>query len=120
MKKNTLATVIVILIVATVSFFVIKGNMGGSAIEPTSAEVAEYIGQHSVLYVQTGCVHCIEQEALFGSNVKYLNIVDCVTETGMQQCSIAGIEGTPTWVINGQKYEGVQTIEKLKELTGYK
>ena len=35
-------------------------------------------------------------------------------------CINAGIEGTPTWVINEQKYEGVQTIGELKELTGYK
>ncbi len=116
---NRIITVFIVLIVATIAFFVIRGSIAGSVIEPTSAEIARYIGEHSVLYVQTGCIHCIEQEALFGDNVKYLNIVDCLIE-GRQECIIAGIDGTPTWVINGQKYEGVQTIEKLKELTGYK
>ncbi len=122
MKKiwNTLVTILVVLIVAAIAFFVIYGKMGGNVVEPTPAEVAKYIGEHAVLYVQTGCIHCKEQEDLFGENVRYLNIIDCFEEGNMQICINEEIERTPTWVINGEKYEGVQTIEKLKELTGYK
>jgi hypothetical protein len=119
MNKKKLITpiviVLMILIAGTIIYF--KNFQPSSGV---SAEIAEYIGVHSVLYVQTGCSHCIEQENLFGENVKYLTIVDCFVESDRQKCIDAGIEGTPTWIINGKKYVGVQPIEKLKELTGYK
>ena len=43
-----------------------------------------------------------------------LNVIDCFYE--QEKCT--NIQYTPTWIINGQKYEGFQSIEKLKELTG--
>lgn len=80
----------------------------------TPEEVAKCIGENSVLYVQLGCFACKTQEEMFGDNYQYLNSVDCVFET--EKCS--DIQRTPTWIIEDKKYEGVQTIEKLKELTG--
>ena len=114
-KTATVITVIIILLVAGgVIFF---KNFQGSTVQDTpSEEVAKWIGEHAVLYVQTGCIHCKEQEDLFGINVKYLNIID---EKNMQEFIDAGIEATPTWIINGQKYVGVLSIDELKELTGY-
>ncbi len=78
-------------------------------------ETAKCIGENAALYVQLGCHACEAQEQMFGENVKYLNIIDCFYET--DKC--AGIiTATPTWEINGNFYSGVQSIEKLKELTG--
>ena len=34
-------------------------------------------------------------------------------------CDAAKVEGFPTWVINGKKLEGEQTLEKLAELSGF-
>ncbi len=107
----------VLLIAGGIIYF--KNFQGSTIADIPSEKVARWIGEHSTLYVQTGCVHCEEQKDLFGENVQYLNIVDCIKEDSRQQCIDAGIEGTPTWIINGQKYSGVQSIEKLKELTGY-
>ena len=74
------------------------------------------IGQNSELYIQLGCHACETQEELFGENYQYLNSIDCFFER--EQCIDAGITATPTWIIDGKKYIGVQNIEKLKELTG--
>lgn len=79
----------------------------------TSEELAKCIGKNSILYVQLGCHACEIQEKMFGDNFQYLNSVDCF----IQREKCPDITGTPTWIINEQRYLGVQSIEKLKELT---
>ncbi len=117
MEKGKLATIGIIIIILFIAGAVIYSRNSGLAVgDIPSEKEARWIGEHSVLYVQTGCSHCKDQEALLGDNIRYLNIID---EKDMQKFIDAGIEATPTWVINGQKYIGVQPIEKLKELTGY-
>ena len=102
--------IIVILIILVI--FWIKGDGQGEV----EREVAKCIGENSELYVKLGCSACKLQEEMFGKNYKYLNVVDCLYEG--QKCSEAGIEYTPTWIINGEKIVGMQTIEELKLLTG--
>jgi glutaredoxin len=122
MRKEKFVTmgvlIFIFLIAGGIIFF--KNFQGSTVQDLPSEKVAKWIGEHSVLYVQTGCSHCIDQENLFGINVKHLTIVDCINGEGLQKCIDAGIGATPTWIIDGQKYAGVQTIEKLKQLTGYK
>ncbi len=79
----------------------------------TSEEIAKCIGENSILYTQIGCHACEVQEDMFGENKKFLKKIDCFYEP--QKC--AEITGTPTWNIKGKEYVGVQSIEKLKELT---
>ena len=117
MGRERLITIgVIVFILAVAGAIVYFKNFQGSAIQDTPLEAfSRYLGENSVLYVQTGCSACKAQEDLFGANIKYLNIVNCLTDR--QAC--AEIEKTPTWIIDGQKYVGVQSIEKLKELTNY-
>lgn len=80
----------------------------------TDAETAKCIGQNSVLYSRLGCHFCQIQEDIFGDNYKYLTVIDCFFD----ESKCTDIAGTPTWIIKGQKYVGVQTFAKLKERTG--
>lgn len=80
-----------------------------------SVETTKCIAQNSVLYVSQGCIHCVEQEKLFGENYQYLITIDCKLEP--KKCLEAEITGTPTWIINGSKLVGVQDIETLKRVT---
>ena len=116
MKKSLekFVTALVIIAVLILSAFLILNKPAPQ----TSSDVAKCIGKNSILYVQTGCSHCKDQEDLFGNNTQYLNEIDCIKSDNMQKCISAGIQGTPTWIIKNKSYEGVQTIEKLKELTG--
>ncbi len=82
----------------------------------TDEEIAKCIAKNSELYVQLGCHACEIQEKMFGDNCKYLNIIDCFFER--EKCIEKNIRATPTWIINGKEYIGVQSIEKLKNLTG--
>lgn len=121
MEKNKLITASVVIFILIIAGGIIYfKNFQSSTIQDTPSEkVAKYIGEHSVLYVQTGCIHCKEQEDLFGINIRYLNIIDGAKEENRQKFIDEGINEVPTWIINKQKYVGVQSIEKLKELTGY-
>jgi glutaredoxin len=120
MVKGKLVTAGIVIAILLIAGAVIYSKTVGFAVKDIpSEEVAKYIGNHSVLYVQAGCSHCKDQEDLFGVNVKYLNIIDGIKEKNRQKFIDAGVNEVPTWIINGQKYVGVQSIEKLKELTGY-
>ncbi len=77
--------------------------------------LAKCIAKNSIVYISNGCVACNKQENIFGDNFKYLNLIDCTEEP--EKCREDGIVRVPTWIINGEKIEGVQDIEKLKELT---
>ena len=100
-----------------VAFGVYLSNRGHTTPDETiTKDVAECIGENSMLYVQLGCIHCEEQKEMFGDNYQDINIVDCFYNRTI--CADEQISGTPTWVINGEQYVGVQPIEKIRELTG--
>jgi len=109
MKKSLWITIGII--IAVIIFAII---MRSTIQNGVSQDVTECIGKNAVLYVQLGCHACETQKELFGENLDKLNIIDCFYEG--EKCS--EIQYTPTWIINGKKYVGVQKIEELKELTG--
>jgi hypothetical protein len=110
-KKNNLITVAVI---AGVIILVVILLSGKNPTAQTSAEVAQCIGGKSTLYVQLGCPHCETQKEMFGENYQYLKTIDCFYER--DKCT--DVSGTPTWKIGGEYYVGIQSVEKLRELTG--
>ncbi|MBD3247574.1 hypothetical protein GF378_03065 [Candidatus Pacearchaeota archaeon] len=81
----------------------------------TSEDVAKCIGENSILYTQYGCHACETQEKIFGDNYEHLNVIDCFED---QSACLGKIRGTPTWIIDGEQYLGVRSIEELKNITG--
>lgn len=79
-------------------------------------------------YVAFWCPHCHEQKLLFGkeayAELEQANVkVECAAESPKgkpQDCQAAGIQGFPTWIINGKQYSGVQNLDQLAKITGYK
>ncbi len=69
------------------------------------------------------CPHCFDQKQLFGVEAaKKLNYIECDPEGQNSQtavCQAAGIQGYPTWEINGELYSGTQSLETLAEISGY-
>ena len=121
-KLATFIVIVLVLLIAGVVIYFKNPGLIGLTVQNNiaSENVSKWIGTHAMVYVQAGCIHCKEQEDLFGSNWKYITSFDCASSTEHAQvCSIAGITGTPTWVINGQQYIGTQSIDTLKQLTGY-
>lgn len=112
MKKETMNKIIGILIVVCIAlvviFFMTKGY------PKSDVQVSKCIGHNSVLYTRLGCHFCEVQQDMFGENYQYLNVMDCFFD----EAKCIDISSTPTWIIKNKQYVGVQTIAKLKKLTG--
>jgi len=63
-----------------------------------------------VIYGADGCQYTQEQRAMFGKSFKFVNYKDFSKGPD--------IKVTPTWVLNGEKYEKTQSFERLSEITG--
>jgi len=107
-KKLWLNIMIGVILIAIALFFILRNT------SEVDVETAQCIGANSILYYKTSCSACISQKEKFGDNFKYLNSINCGTESF--RCS--SIQQIPTWEIDGKILVGVQSIERLKELTG--
>ena len=113
MKKDIKIYIgIALVVVVIIAAIMIVQNNGSDVDE----KITRCIANNSVYYGKLVCPACDKQEEIFGSNSKLLNKVDCFYDFPL--CMNATIEFTPTWVIKGEKYVGVQSIERLQELTG--
>jgi uncharacterized membrane protein/glutaredoxin len=70
------------------------------------------------------CNHCYEQKQLLGreafkASIQYVECNEQGNNAQVELCKKEGITGYPTWIIKGKKYPGVQSPEKLAELSGY-
>jgi len=78
----------------------------------------------AVLYTAHWCPHCHEQKQLFGKKASdQLKVVECAPDgVGGQPklCASKGIEGFPSWEINGKLDSGVKSLDDLATLSNYK
>jgi hypothetical protein len=78
----------------------------------------------ATLYGAYWCPLCYQQLQLFGKEAATTKLlkVECAEDAKNAQvakCDKAGITGLPTWIIKGKYYPGIQTLEKLAQLTQY-
>ena len=59
---------------------------------------------------------CQNQKKLFGKSFKFIDYIDCDRDRAL--CLSNGVEGYPTWKINGESYPGEQSLERLAQLSG--
>jgi len=70
----------------------------------------------AVMYGTDWCSHCQEQKSMFGKSFDHVDYVNC--DYNKRECLSNGVEGYPTWKVDGEKYSGVQPLEHLSTLTG--
>jgi uncharacterized membrane protein len=102
----------------------------GWPIRSTSGEAEIQLARHLTQigakeYIAWWCPHCHEQKELFGKQAyPEIKHIDCdpqgKDDPRPDLCKAAGIEGFPTWEINGKLYPNVQPLERLAQLSGYK
>ncbi len=90
-----------------------------------SLALAKYLKNKGVIkYSAYWCPNCLHQSELFGKQAyKELNVVECARDgknSQTQLCIDKKIEGFPSWEINGKIILGIQTLQELSNLTGYK
>ncbi|MFP4111992.1 MAG: glutaredoxin family protein [Candidatus Woesearchaeota archaeon] len=90
--------------------------IAGIAMPSKYDEFAKCVAEQDVtMYGTEWCSYCHQQKELFGSSFEYVDYVDC--DYNKQVCDANSVNGYPTWTINGQKYSGVQSLEKISSLT---
>ena len=99
------------------------------AVTTESSPAAVALADHltiggAVMYSAYWCPHCHEQKELFGQEAaKKLKVIECAADGENNQadlCRSKGLQGFPSWEINGTLDSGVKSLESLAELSGYK
>lgn len=87
------------------------------------AQLANHLSSSGAkMYGAYWCPHCAEQKELFEAGAEQLPYIECDPSGEAAQpqiCVDKGVQGYPTWEINGQLYPGTQSIDTLAELSGY-
>jgi glutaredoxin len=92
---------------------------------PNSYEMrlAEHLSAtNAKMYGAYWCPHCAVQKDYFQAAAEQLPYVECDPQGYNAQpeaCAALGIEAYPTWVINGEYYQGAQLPGKLAALSGF-
>ncbi len=111
-------------IVALHSYY--AGYWGGAPgpEDPWIRGLAEHLSKSDAkFYGASWCPHCADQKKKFGSSVKRIPYVEC--SPGGQQapsapiCKEKNITSYPTWIINGQRYTGIQELDALAQASKY-
>ncbi len=119
------ATVGVVVVAAIHLHYIgVWGKSVGSE-NPRIRALAEHLQKANVkFYGAYWCPHCKEQKELFGASAERLPYVECSPlGPGTSQaavCDQKGIQGYPTWIIDGQRYEGVLSLSQLEQYSGFK
>ena len=113
--------------VAIVALHLYYAGYWGSAPGPEDPWVrglAEHLSKSDAkFYGASWCPHCQEQKKKFGSSVNRIPYVEC-SPGGPQApaapaCKEKNIQSYPTWIINGQRYTGVQPLDALAQSSQY-
>ena len=68
------------------------------------------------MYGTEWCSHCKSQKEMFGNSFQHINYIDCDKQSYL--CQSAGVQGYPTWEIDGELYPGEQSFEELSLYSG--
>lgn len=101
----------------------------GDAITTVSSPAELALAQHlrdsgAVMYGTWWCKFCHQQKLWFGAEATaILPTIECDPQGQDPQVAVCqaqdGLQGYPTWKINGQIYPGAQPLQRLAELSGY-
>jgi len=115
-QKNIFFLIIGLLILGTIATILLRSNEGVSSIKYDA--FAQCIASKNLtMYGAVWCSACKTEKANFGKSFKYIPYVECTENPN--ECIAKSIEKYPTWIDEkGQKYVGVQGLEKLSEISG--
>lgn len=90
---------------------------------PATLALVDHLNQQGAkLYTTYWCPYCSRQQALFGSAVTKLQVIECDPKgdnARPEQCAQAQVSSYPTWQVNGQLYRGLRSREELALMSGY-
>ena len=101
------------------------GQSLGEAVSPSTPEqmaLVEHLRlKGAVFYGAWWCPHCFHQKNLFGIEAgQRLPYVECdKDDAGRKRCASASIRAFPTWDLNGERREGMLSLEELRIWSGF-
>lgn len=116
-NKKIFISVIILLILGTIATVLLRS--GEENIPSVKYdEFAKCIASKNLtMYGTYSCSYCAKQKKMFENSFKYVPYVECTQNP--QECMAKDIEAYPTWIDgSGQKYVGLQSLEKLSEISG--
>ncbi len=118
-----LSSAIGVAMVLTVLHVVHSGLLQGRTDPRLTALAAHLDRTGAKFYGASWCPTCTEQKRLFGTAADALPYVECSPRGRggpvAMACISAGIDGYPTWIIRGQRYQEIIEPERLARLSGY-
>jgi uncharacterized membrane protein len=93
--------------------------------DPWIRSLAEHLARSNAkFYGASWCPHCTDQKHLFGASEKRIPYIEC-SPGGPKApqapvCKERNIQSYPTWIINGQRYTGIQPLDELAKLTNFR
>ncbi len=107
-KKSTIFSAIFIVLFSIIGYSIYSNSKSPGQYDNFAKCLTE---KGAVMYGAIGwCKYTKEQAAMFGKSFKYLNYKDYKERSD--------IRITPTWIVNGEKLERVQSFDRLSSLTG--
>lgn len=93
--------------------------------DPQRRELAEHLAATGAkFYGASWCPTCQEQKRMFGASAQRLPYVECSPEgrggAVAFECVAAEVTSYPTWVIRGRSYQGLQPMDDLIRLSGFR
>jgi len=93
--------------------------------DPWIRGLAEHLSKSDAkFYGASWCPHCADQKELFGASAKRIPYVECSpggrNAPSAPVCKEKDIKSYPTWIINGERYTGTQTLDALAQASKYK
>lgn len=116
--------VIAVLLVGALHFYYHYDSLLARAPDERLQALAEHLERTGAKYYGAfWCVNCQRQHSLFGPAKEQLPYVECSPD-GRQgivapACRRARVQSYPTWIIEGERYEGVQQPQALARYSGF-
>jgi uncharacterized membrane protein len=92
--------------------------------DPWVRGLAEHLTSSGAKFYGTyWCPHCAEQKEMFGGSVKRLPYIECSpggpSAPQAAECNAKNIQSYPTWIVNGERLTGTQSLEALAQASKY-
>ena len=102
----SIVLVVIVLIVGGIGFSYINSKKPG----PLDDFAKCLTEKGAVMYGASWCQYTQAQKRMFGNSMKFIDYRDFSENPE--------VKTTPTWFINGQKYEKTQSLDRLAAVTG--
>lgn len=125
MKKEIIAVIVILIIIAGFAFGIKSGMMSRKEYGPYDGFIMCLKASGAKFYGDYTDTNTLRQMSLFGDSLGLIETSGIYVECNsrgynpkVDKCREANLVVYPTWIINGKNQNGIQGFNKLSDLTG--